>query len=280
MYSFGEYILVPRFKFVDTFVKENQKHRVPAILLILLLRGSFDIKKHQNLKPIKQNIDYSVLGMHKDNYTEISKFIQNIDNNFDFSSNYEFYKTIFLEYIACLYANKKKHGIVSLIHIYRILERISYTLPLLYAKNSNDYKGTYNYFKNFFNNSDRNMGELSFLKKAINSILDVTEKRFMFSYELNMDEGKALRDCLINIKNFDKNILEYNDRCVNFNLSIEDSIVFLINIRNSFFHALSGKPHITLDKLPTPNSTFLKLTTNFINTLSFITVKTIESLIK
>lgn len=65
---------------------------------------------------------------------------------------------------------------------------------------------------------------------------------------------------------------------MNFDLTIVNSIILLINIRNSFFHALSGKPHINLEDLKCPDITFIKLSSNFINALSFIVAKTTEYL--
>lgn len=136
---------------------------------------------------------------------------------------------------------------------------------------------TYNHFKSFFNQSNQDFGELKFLQIALNSILNDAEKSFTFTYELDNSEKKALSQCLKDFKNIDENNLK-NDEYIRFELTINQTINFIIKIRNSFFHALSGKPHISLDQLHYPDITFLKLCTNFINSLSFITIKTTEYL--
>lgn len=181
MYNFGDYTLIPRFNSVDKFVNAHIKNASPQILLLLTLKGAFSIKKESISKKVIQNVDYTILGQCKNNKISIINFTKDIEHtiqNIDFAVNYSFYKTLIIEYLACIHANKLKQGIVSLIHIYRILERVSFTLPLLYAKKSNDYLGIYKYFKEFFTNADTNIGELKFLIKSLHSILDDTEKIF------------------------------------------------------------------------------------------------------
>lgn len=274
------YELVPRFKYIEYFLGSRQYHQIPQILLILLLKGSFHINKHSPSQKIEQNVDYSILGTCKNNSSAIRSFIKNIrkvNGKLDFSPNFRLYKLLLLEYISCLIANQNDNGIVSLVHIYRILEGISFTLPLLYAKKSNDYMHTYNHFKSFFNQSNQDFGELKFLQIALNSILNDAEKSFTFTYELDNSEKNALYPYLKDFKNIDENNLK-NDEYIRFELTINQTINFIIKIRNSFFHALSGKPHISLDQLHYPDITFQKLCTNFLNSLSFITIKTTEYL--
>ena len=274
------YELIPRFKYIQQFLDSRHYQKIPQILLILLLKGSFNISKYSSSQKIEQNIDYSILGTCKNNSRAIRSFIENVrqnDGKLYFSQNFRFYKLLLLEFISCLIATRNDNGVASLVHIYRILEGISFALPLLYIKKSNDYLHTYAHFKKFFDQSNQDFGELKFLQIALDSILNDQEKRFTFTYELENSEKKALYQCLKDFKNIDKNNLQ-NDEYIRFDLSINETINFIVRLRNSFFHALSGKHHISLDQLHYPDLTFIKLSTNFINALSYISIKTTEYL--
>lgn len=280
MYEIGDYILVSRIKSVENFIVSNS-FNLPQVILLLLLKGTFIIKKCSVSKAVSQKTDYTILGLSKYNHDttrDFLNYINSIDNPNFLYKNINFYKPILIEFIACLFSHMKGHGIVAFLHLYRILERISYALPLLYAKNSSDYKGTYEYFKSFFKSKEQKLGELKFFKVSLLSILDDTEKRFCFTYELDALEKKALSICLKNINIKENNNLD-DDEYISFDLSIIDSIELLINIRNSFFHALSGEDHITLESFIFPDQTFIKLSPNFINALGFIIAKTIEHII-
>lgn len=263
-----------------SFMLSSPFNNMPQVALQLLLKGAFSIQKCSISKKVCQKKDYTILGLSDYDLSATKEFIKHatsISNRSLLYRNREFYRPVLIEFIACLFSYLDGHGIVAFLHLYRLLERISYALPLLYAKNSIDYKGTYNHFKSFFRKNEQTVGELKFFKASLLSILDDTEKRYRFSYELDAMEKKALSICF---KNLDvKNDILPDEEYINFELSMIDTITLIINIRNSFFHALSGEEHITLDALIFPDKTFLKLSPHFINTLGFVISKTIEHII-
>lgn len=53
-------------------------------------------------------------------------------------------------------------------------------------------------------------------------------------------------------------------------LTIIEYIDFVVNIRNRFFHALSGKNHLSLDCSINPELVLLKCSQDFVNILCFL----------
>ena len=126
--------------------------------------------------------------------------------------------------------------IESFVHIYRALEFMSYSFPLIYASKSMDYRGSYGNLKKFM--SGDSDGELKFFKTFLKELF---KNNILFQYEfeiyfLNGDETlieQELQRVLNNISyTFDGNTMKI--RFVN----IIDLIVIL---RNRYFHMLLGK---------------------------------------
>lgn len=276
MYKVGDYNLHGRVKCSKNIFGNSPYNQIPVVMLCLLLKGGFSIEKISISKKTEQNIDYTILGTSPCIPRQLSNYILQITiphPRQKLYDNFPFYKTILIEFCACLHAEKDRLGIISMLHLYRILERMSYALPLLYAKKSDDYCHTYDTIKSFFGSSGPKVGELGFFKQSLGTILDSTEKSFLFQFELDSSEKHALRFCF---NGFDSRIFSQNGNLVNFELSIFDTIRLLINARNSFFHALSGKHYISLEELIEPDKAFHKLTHNFINALGFLISKVAE----
>lgn len=276
MYNVGNFNLHGRIKCSKNIFQTNPYNQIPVVMLCILLKGGFSIEKISITKKIEQNIDYTILGAPLCIPRKLSNYVLQITTPHPqqkLFENFPFYKNILVEFCACLHAEKHKLGVISMLHVYRILERISYALPLIYAKKSDDYRHTYDTIKSFFDVSDSKVGELGFFKQSLGTILDSTDKSFLFKFELEDIEKNALRFCF---KGFDSRIFVINGNLVNFELSIFDTIRLLINARNFFFHALSGKHHISLEELIEPDKTFHKLTPNFINALGFLISKVAE----
>lgn len=276
MYTIGDYKLYGRLKSSKSIFAKRPYNELPLVMLLILLKGGFAIEKVSISKKIDQSIDYTILGTESCLYHKLSNYIINMTTphgHQKLSDNFNFYRAILIEFCACLHAEKHRLGVLSMLHIYRILERMSYALPLLYAKNSDDFRHTYATMKSFFDSTDSKFGELGFFKKSLSTILDPTEKSFKFAFELARPEKEALSLCF---KGLNQDTFLEDVGLVSFDLSMFETVGLLINTRNSFFHALSGQQHITLEKLVEPDTTFLKLTHNFINALSFLIAKISE----
>lgn len=159
-----------------------------AIYLLSLLKGYTEyVIDNRN---IEQKINYSIYQYKRNNKSTSQNFIHlltAITDKKTIFENSEFYTSVTVEFLQCFYYKKQHNGIASFMHIYRILERISYALPLIYAKSTKDFSKTYESLKKFFSNSDSHTGELSFFKKSLKYILDDIEVTFDFDFYFNTE---------------------------------------------------------------------------------------------
>jgi len=272
----GDYRLLPNYRSSKTYFSTPIYKDLPQAALLILLKGGFEIEKISQQKKVRQKIDYTNLGERSSSSKRVGDYLSKIITVFppDMESrkNISFYKSILVEACACLYAINTRQGTIAMLHCYRLLERIAFAMPLVYAQRSGDFKRSFDVIKSFFANCEKNSGELAFFKTSLTTIFEDFEKEFKFSYTLSAQEKDALQPCLKNIT-LQQTETESQFR---FELTVIQSIEFLINIRNSFFHALSGKPHISLEFLITPDATFQTITPNFIHSIMFTITKIAE----
>lgn len=128
------------------------------------------------------------------------------------------------------------------VHLYRTLEFMSYSFPLIYASKSKSYRGTYDSLKKFL--AGDSGGELKFFDKFLKEIFKT------------------------NFFTFDENTLTFK---------FKNEMELFIEIRNRYFHMLLGQGrnnflNMEYDK----NDLFRSLNPVFINWLVFIFVKIVQ----
>ena len=85
--------------------------------------------------------------------------------------NKQFFSRLENEFCNFLTYQAKGNHTTAFIFLYRILEVISFSFPLIYASKTYDFKHTYGKLKEIFsNNSGNSKGELGFFKTAITVI--------------------------------------------------------------------------------------------------------------
>ena len=262
------FILSGRTTVINDFLSGSPFNKNFLFLTLLLSKGAFSIRDSHLRFIVKQNVDVSILGAPYSNKNEINNYINRINEISEIPKeiykNNEFYKFIFLELCAFFIYQSKKQGIVAFLHAYRILEKIAYAFPLIYIRNTVEFDKTFSDLKKFFLSSNNNSGELLFFKTALNNLLDAQENSYIFTVNIDNAEKKGLSLCLS----------PYTAREVNDGIEIDMNLIeyvnFFVNIRNKFFHALSGKDHFSLDTLMRPEITLLKINKHIINILCFI----------
>ena len=80
-------------------------------------------------------------------------------------SNVKFYKSIETELLKCVIAFEENRSLESFFYLYRIIEGISYAIPLIYVSKKSDYNKTYNDLQSYFG-KDKD-GELNFFKRFV-----------------------------------------------------------------------------------------------------------------
>ena len=131
---------------------------------------------------------------------------------------------------------KEKSPIESFVHIYRALEFMSYSFPLIYASKSMDFRGSYEKLKKFIGGDSAS--ELNFFKLFLKEMFENT---FIYEYEFEvyfLDGNEALiKTELDRITKSQYYTFDGNTMKIKF-ANVAD---FLITVRNRYFHMLVGK---------------------------------------
>ena len=126
--------------------------------------------------------------------------------------------------------------IESFVHIYRALEFMSYSFPLIYASKSMDYRGSYKHLKDFMGGESER--ELKFFKRFLQVLF---KDNYIYEYEFDaffMNGTEQLianefqRVIKANYYSFDGNTMH---------IKFANVVDLVITIRNHFFHMLIGK---------------------------------------
>lgn len=158
------------------------------------------------------------------------------------------------------------------VHLYRTLEFMSYSFPLIYASKSKSYRGTYDSLKKFL--SGDSGGELKFFEKFLKEMFeDDIAYHYEFEVYVDSDNIEELKSEFQEIFKIDFFTFEGNTLLFKFKKVIE----LFIEIRNRYFHMLLGQGrnnflNMEYDK----NDLFKSLNPIFVNWLSIIFVKIIQ----
>lgn len=138
---------------------------------IRLLLGTLKITNIHFTDSIEQFTNYSVLGRRVNSPVSTRPIkeclepictLQSLCNYLDSTSllNNNFFLHLLEEVSSYFYKTSKGSNTTSFVHLYRMLEYISYSFPLIYASISREYYGSFNRLKNYF---DTSKSELLFL---------------------------------------------------------------------------------------------------------------------
>lgn len=277
MIQVGCFEVEGRIPFVANFLATSHFKNKYLVLTLLLSKGACKVTdKNKNIVSI-QNYDLTILGRPKSNAVSVREYINKYSMlttiSPEFYINDKLYRFIFLELCAFISYQKMGNGVLAFLHGYRALEKISYALPLIYTRRTKDFSKTYSQLQIFFTSIDKSAGELAFFKAALNELLESYERRYTFTYPMAYSEKRALQVCL---NKYGNKIREVSGVGIELDVNLVESIELFIDMRNKFFHALSGKDHLDLEKLTNPESTFLLFTNGFLNILCFLLGKFIE----
>ncbi len=122
------------------------------------------------------------------------------------------------------------------VHLYRTLEFMSYSFPLMYASKTRNYRGTYNSLKNFLKGDSD--GELKFFERFLDELLqDSVTDQFLFEVDINSENIEELKQEFQEFFNID--IFVFEENVLNF--KFKNVMKMFLEIRNRYFHMLLGK---------------------------------------
>lgn len=235
-------------------------------LLTKTLIGSSSI--HYRGSRVRQNINYSVLPQTiqtKRGREAFTDFLTNFSVGFNekefikktTSLNRNFYLDVLIEFSHYFIQTHRNCHTVAFAHLYRLLERMAFSAPLLYCRASTDYYGTFDELKTLFTGIDK-AGELGFLKKFLNQGKLIDTELLDFTYRLDFSAH------VDKIQHRDSLSRHFNDFVTKdpanhqFEIKFREMSSLTTTIRNRFFHLRTGdgRNNISIQSLGDPNDFF------------------------
>ncbi|WP_330110591.1 hypothetical protein [Methylophaga thalassica] len=231
-----------------------QNNSSALLVLIRLLSGSVKIVHEYTNTEINQRKNYFSSDYKSFGQSWGAKFPKLISEDISSNdiamyikankyTNKIFYTNILTEVSHFLYASKKGSHTSAFIHVYRLLEKISYALPLIYASKTDDFVSSFNQLKRFMSGGD-NKEELGFFKKFVESLFE-GEPLTSTSLDISI---RADNPCVQeNFFNEMKRVL--HERIIHpdtqeptkLSINFTDFGSFIITIRNRFFHNMNKR---------------------------------------
>lgn len=291
---FEHYDILPAELFNEhTSSLKIQSESAPKIALLRGIIGSSRIKHQFTKIEFDQTIDF--LDLEKKNTAKqpierlkdyiapeltIEEFCQYFSNKKFLFGNFGFFERLNNEYSNFYYHTVRNSHTTAFIYIYRILETISYSFPLIYASKAEDFKGTYSFLKDCFssNKGDKDKGELGFFKSFVRIVFKDDP---MFENSLRVDiaaETTEAQQLIFNSfkKACPEDIFDSNDTLEPERIAIKFSEYssFIINLRNRFFHLFnSGQSNLESNEIYDSDHFFSLTNNQSINWLSIILVE-------
>lgn len=154
--------------------------------------------------------------------------------------NRVFFESLNNEFCNFYYNTYKENHTVAFLHLYRVLEYVSYTFPVIYASSTRDFSKSFAMLKSLFN-GEKDQGELRVFKQFIRNVISIEKDYDRLSIDIDiisdLDEyNERIYQSLLDI--CDKHIFEESRLEKNKRISIKFSEFssFIITIRNRFFH--------------------------------------------
>ena len=254
-------------------------------LLIRLLTGTASVSNGKFTA--KQRIDYSQLPpavQTKKSSAVVMDFLAAYAVGGDpklfiqatISDNRKFYQDLLGEFSNYYIQEQRGNQTAAFVFLYRILEKLSYSVPLLYCATQRDYLGTFNELKALFD--DKVKGELGLFKKFLNQGRFIDPIKLDINYRLQFSSNRCHE-----LKYFDLARKHHDDYFSEDSIAHQLEIKFrqvpelLIKLRNRFFHSLTGedKHNIRLEEILDPDEFFACVNPVFCSFLSIVTLQTL-----
>lgn len=252
--------MIERYIYIESLVKDKEKcsaglslkkNLSPALRIFRLITGSCEIKDQYYGKTYKLRRNYTNIPFKKNrlNYSSLQgNFPEEVTRN-DLSnyfsslkSNEEFYSLIEFELINCLTARDNGRYLEAFVFLYRLLEGISYSVPLMYMSRAKNFMQSFKSMQAAMPTSEKE-GELLLFKHFIETSWK-DKDFFSATLDINLSkiEVEELRSIYFAIykKHVEKGAVssetEDEEICIRFS----GFRGFLVSIRNRYFHFLQG----------------------------------------
>ncbi|RYX85883.1 hypothetical protein EON83_03765 [bacterium] len=254
-------------------------------LLIRLLVGSMGFQCTLTNKTIRQRNNYSNLTYTTNVRANVgliqSAFtcsIQDLGSHLTAHQNHNrnFYKEIFHEYCNFFYYSHNGHHQSAFLHLYRIIERMAYCLPLIWAAKAQGYERTFNKLRSYF--TEARIGELAVLKNFIHDFIDSSLTSIHVNFYIQSSHHDWQRSYYNAIlSTIQQNRLLSASPYSTIEIYSEDILDVAIKIRNKYFHALTGSAdNFTSENIIDGNEFFYIINQNVANWIALILFQIFE----
>jgi hypothetical protein len=288
--------MINRYTYKDPIFKttaRNQNLRIESNNAILdvfrLISGTINCTDSYRSKEYKFRTNYSNFP-YSDNVsinqsTVLNNFpdevrLTDLDKYFKRSRfNTAFYKSIKAELIKCLIAEKEDNHLEAFFYLYRIIEGISYSIPLIYVSKHKSYNKTYKQLQSFFNKEQD--GELAFFKRFVSTTFK-DEDFFKSTIDISILEIdiEEIREDYYKIYLEKMKDTSVKDKTENEEIKISfiGFYEFIIELRNRFFHFTKGAwmNNLSSTELLFPDYFFKPIVNHGINWVSLILFEIIK----
>lgn len=216
----------------------DQKHE-------LIFEKDNNVRRQSCKLNTKQDTMLFCLSINKSDYKESVLKRCCIQNN-------RIYTTLLWELIHYFYYTNRESYTTAFLHLYRILEYLTFAAPIIYMKKSLSFINAYTAMENLFlDNGGKKQGELKFFKhflnKTINFEQNVTNEKGYRINKSNLD-NEVSSDIFLSDETYSKlkmglknligntGLMEFDDNEKKLSIKCFDIIDSFVTLRNKAFH--------------------------------------------
>ncbi len=288
--------MIKRYTYIDPIFRtsaRNQNLRIESdnsiLTLFRLISGTINCIDLYKNKEYRFRTNYSNFPFSENDTMNQSVVLNNfpdevklkdLDIYFKRSKfNSKFYSSIKSEFIKCLIAEKENNHLEAFFYLYRIIEGISYSIPLIYVSKHKNYNKTYKQLQSYFGKEKK--GELAFFKMFISETFK-DEEFFKSTIDIDITQIdiEEIREDYYNLYIDKMKDVAIRDKSENEEIQISfiGFYEFIIELRNRFFHFAKGtwQDNLSSSELLFPDYFFKPIINHGINWVSIILFEIIK----
>lgn len=190
-----------------------------------------------------------------------------------------YFKQVAFELIEYFVRTKQGEHTLAFLHSYRLLERISFVFPLLYAVRSDEYTGAFAALREYFKGGVES--ELALLRKFQDQSIDSADRQAPSHFDFSNLDRDFSRPSFEVVKRCTPASEIASDTYPTLSFSSGALLSLMINLRNRYFHfSSSNETNISLDEIGNSDDFFGLLNGSFINWLGVIFLASLTARIR
>jgi hypothetical protein len=252
------------------------------VLVMRMLTSNIDIYCKKNSKSIKLNNNFTSFPSHlvgRKSTKQLNTLLHpfNLFDYVKFSKKYYgrniiFYHNLLQELAFYFhYTNEKKHQ-AAFVNLYRILEYVSYSFPLIHSSHFGNYIGSFEAFRAYF--TDAKTSEINFFEKFAENLFRGTGYlSYTTDFDFSNTDIVVANNCYDVLHKLTNSTNWITANRATHTLSIENKRLIRLfkDTRNKYFHfAVGGQRNIQNTDLKDPDFFFEKINSKYLNWIGFI----------